>query len=182
MSEGRPWYREPESFVAVAALIVSLSALGVGLYEASLQRQHDRAEVWPHLEVGTFTSVDGAKVVVDNTGLGPAVVEAIAVTVDDKPAHGWRGVLQALVGDSTRNFNNTSLFEHGVRPGDRVQLLGLPATSLPSPFWAQVGRVKIHICYRSVFDERWIVDERLGTANQWTKVGECPAQVRGDDF
>jgi hypothetical protein len=182
MSEGRPWYREPESFVAVAALIVSLSALGVGLYEASLQRQHDRAEVWPHLEVGTFTSVDGAKVVVDNTGLGPAVVEAIAVTVDDKPAHGWHGVLQALVGDSTRNVSNTSLFEHGVRPGDRVQLLGLPATSLPTPFWTQVGRVKIRICYRSVFDERWIVDGRLGTANRWTKVGDCPAQVRGDDF
>jgi hypothetical protein len=87
MSEGRPWYREPESFVAVAALIVSLSALGVGLYEARLQRQHDRAEVWPNLEVGTFTTGDGAKVIVDNTGLGPAIVESVAAMVDDTVAH-----------------------------------------------------------------------------------------------
>ena len=47
MSEMRPWYTQPETFVAIAALIVSLSALGVGVYEASLQRSHDRAKDCP---------------------------------------------------------------------------------------------------------------------------------------
>jgi hypothetical protein len=182
MSDDRPWYREPETFVAIAALIVSLSALAVGVYEASLQRAHDRAEVWPNLEVGTFTSGEGAKIFVHNTGLGPAVVEAIAVTVDDKPLRTWRGVLQVLLGDSSRAFGNTSLFDHGVRPGDNVELLGLPTASLPTPFWQQIGRVKLRICYRSVFDERWIVDAKLGTANHRTPVSECPAQRDGDDF
>jgi hypothetical protein len=182
MSEDRPWYREPESFVAVAALIVSLSALGVGLYEARLQRQHDRAEVWPNLEVGTFTTGDGAKVIVDNTGLGPAIVESVAAMVDDAPAHTWRGVFRALLGDSARNFGNTSLFDHGVRPGDRVELLTLPASSLPTPFWPQIGRVRLRVCYRSVFEERWMVEARLGTANRRVKVTKCPAQGAGDDF
>ena len=182
MSEDRPWYREPESFVAVAALVVSFSALGVGVYEARLQRQHDRAEVWPNLEVGTFTSSDGASVIVDNTGLGPAVVEAVAVAVDNTPQHTWRGVLQALLGDSTRNFGNTSLADHGVRPGDRVELLRLPVPSVPTPFWAQIGRVRIRVCYRSVFDERWMLEARLGAANRRAPVTACPAQVSGDDF
>ena len=71
----KPGTREPETFVAVAALIVSLSALGVGVYEASLQRSHDRAEVWPHLEVEAFAGRRRRKVEVENTGLGPAVVE-----------------------------------------------------------------------------------------------------------
>lgn len=47
MKGDRPWYREPETFIAVAALVVSVSAVAVGLYEAQLQRAHDRAEVWP---------------------------------------------------------------------------------------------------------------------------------------
>ena len=82
----RPWYLEPETFVAVAALIVSFSALGVGVYEASLQRHHDRAEVWPNLELGTFTTGDEREGRWWTTrGWDPAVVEAIAVTVDDKP-------------------------------------------------------------------------------------------------
>ena len=182
MSEDRRWYREPESFVAIAALVVSLSALGVGVYEARLQRQHDRAEVWPNLEVGTFTSPDGATVIVDNTGLGPAVVEAVAVAVDSAPQHTWRGVLQALLGDSTRNFGNTSVLDHGVRPGDRLEFLKLPVGSLPTPFWEQIRRVRIRLCYRSVFGERWMLEARLGTANRRTVVTACPAQVPGDDF
>jgi hypothetical protein len=182
MSENRPWYREPETFVAVAALIVSLSALGVGVYEARLQREHDRAEVWPNLELGTFTSGAGASVVVDNTGLGPAVVEAIVVTVDDKPVHNWHGVLQSLLGDSTRAYSYSSLFEHGVRPGDRVQLFGLPPTSMPTPFWQQIGRLKIRICYRSVFNEYWMLDARLGSPNRRTGTDKCAPQAVEDHF
>lgn len=182
MTDTRRWYAEPESFVALAALIVSLSALGVGVYEARLQRTHDRAEVWPNLEVGTFTSNDGATVVVNNTGLGPAIVEAITVSVDDAPQHTWPGVLHALLGDSTRNFGNTSLFDHGVRPGDRVELLRLTPSSMPTPFWSKIGRVRIRACYRSVFDERWMLDARLGTANHRTAVAKCPSQAPGDDF
>lgn len=56
MSDDRPWYREPETFIAIAALIVSVSAMVVGIYEAALQRAHDRAEVWPHVELDTFTN------------------------------------------------------------------------------------------------------------------------------
>src|SRR5438552_4266118 len=51
MNGDRPWYREPETFIAVAALVVSVSPVAVGLYEAKLQRAHDRAEVWPHVEI-----------------------------------------------------------------------------------------------------------------------------------
>jgi hypothetical protein len=32
----RRWYSEPETFIAVAALVVSISAVVVGVYEASL--------------------------------------------------------------------------------------------------------------------------------------------------
>jgi len=31
MSDDRPWYREPETFIAVAALVVSISAVAVGI-------------------------------------------------------------------------------------------------------------------------------------------------------
>jgi hypothetical protein len=41
---------------------VSISAVVAGLYEASLQRAHDRAEVWPHLELETFLTSNRAGV------------------------------------------------------------------------------------------------------------------------
>ena len=182
MTDARKWYTEPESFVALAALIVSLSALGVGVYEAALQRQHDRAEVWPHAEVGLFVDTTGANVQVENTGLGPAVVESIDVSIDGKTQQSWGAILQTLVGDSLRAHSNNTAYEHGIRPGDRVLLFGLPRESLPTPFWSQMKRIVVTLCYRSVFGERWIVRDTLGVANHWTDASECPAQVATADF
>src|SRR5437667_2917470 len=101
MKGDRPWYREPETFIAVAALVVSVSAVAVGLYEAQLQRAHDRAEVWPHVEISTFVTPKGASLFVENTGLGPAIIKSVVVTVDGKPRRSWDDVLRAL-GDSAR--------------------------------------------------------------------------------
>ena len=182
MSENRKWYTEPESFVAIAALVVSLSALGVGVYEADLQRRHDRAEVWPHLEVELFVDDSGAKLLAENTGLGPAVVESIEVSFDGKAQHNWPEILHNLVADSLRSYSNNTVYEHGIRPGDRVTMLGLSRGSLPSPFWGQMKRIVVTICYRSVFADRWIVRDTLGVANHWNDASDCPAQVATADF
>lgn len=182
MSETRKWYTEPESFVALAALIVSVSALGVGLYEANLQRQHDRAEVWPHVEIELFAGDSGAKLQAENTGLGPAVVESIEVGVDGKAQHNWAGILHTLVGDTLRSYSNATVYEHGIRPGDAVTLLGLSRETLPKPFWEKMKRIVVTICYRSVFGDRWVVRDTLGTANHWRDTADCPAQDPKADF
>jgi hypothetical protein len=183
MTDTRRWYTEPETFVALAALIVSFSALGVGVYEARLQRDHDRAEVWPHLEVEVLVGTDGAKVQAENTGLGPAVVQSIDVSVDGRSQPDWPAVLKMLVPDSAaRRYDDNTVFQHSLRPGDRVNLLGLPVASLPTRFWEQIGRVVVSICYRSVFDERWLVVDTLGHADQWTDAKECPSQGAKSDF
>ena len=117
MSETRKWYTEPESFVAIAALIVSVSALGVGSTRRDSSGQHDRAEVWPHVEIGLFVDDSGAKLKVENTGLGPGVVESIEVRIDGKAQHNWRGILQDLVGDSPDRIPTTRSTSMASGPG-----------------------------------------------------------------
>src|SRR3954463_2920805 len=94
MNADRRWYTEPETFIAIAALVVSVSAVVVGLYEASLQRHHDRAEVWPHVEIQVFTKQTGAAIALENTGIGPAIIQSVVVTVDGRPQASWRDVLR----------------------------------------------------------------------------------------
>jgi len=178
----RPWYRQPDLFIALAALVVSISAVAVGLYEAALQRAHDRAEVWPHLEVGTFLAERGATVVLTNSGLGPAIVKSIAVTIDGKPVKDWAAALQTLLGAPAANFVVTTVFDTAVRPGDHVQILGLGQAQMPSPFWKSIGRVAVTICYASVFDQFWAIDARLGGRNVWRAVDHCPPQRADDDL
>jgi hypothetical protein len=182
MSEGRPWYREPETFIALAALVVSLTAVAVGIYEAWLQRAHDRAEVWPRLEVGTWTSDSGATLRIDNTGLGPALVDYIAVTVDGRPAHDWPSVIKSLYGDQVSSFGHSTVFEHALRPGDQHAFVHIPAKSVPANFWDAIARLTVTVCYSSVFHEHWIVVDKPGQSNKWSDAAECPRQPAGTDL
>lgn len=184
MSDGRPWYREPETFIAVAALVVSISAVAVGLYEAALQRRHDRAEVWPHVEITTFTSLNGATLSVENTGIGPALIKSVVVTVDGKRTRDWNEVLTALLGHTPpQPFSNSTIAESALRPGNKVTLVGLPNGDMPPGFWSAIGRVGLAICYGSVFDEFWqLSDSAIGHRTRWTRVDHCPTQGDSDDF
>jgi hypothetical protein len=184
MSADRPWYQEPETFVAVAALIVSVSAVAVGLYEASLQRAHDRAEVWPHVEVGTFTTPTDATVYLENTGVGPAVVNSIVVTVDGKPRRNWEDVVTALFGDEApARFGHETVLDHSLRAGDKVVVLDFSTASIPE-FWDHIRRVGITVCYASVFGDHWELDApRLGGGKlKWTPVARCDAQPAASAF
>jgi len=179
----RRWYTEPETFIAVAALIVSISAVAVGLYEASLQRHHDRAEVWPHLEIQVFTKQTGGEIDLQNTGIGPAIVKAATVTVDGKRVRTWKDVLRTLNGADPVPFGNFSAVQHGLRPGDRLSLIDLPLADMPRDFWHSIGRVGVSVCYASVFDQYWIVEsKRLGEGVAWREVAACPTPPSNESF
>jgi hypothetical protein len=183
MAEGRPWYREPETFIALAALVVSLSAVAVGIYEAWLQRAHDRAEVWPHMEISTFTSPEGAAVYLENTGLGPAIINSMVVAVDGKTRKDWSDVMQAMLGGPPPRFSRTTVDDHALRAGDKVQLIQLASKDLPPNFWDWIKRIRIQVCYESAFHEQWVVTEdQLGVASVWTAVSECPRRPAGTEF
>jgi hypothetical protein len=183
MSADRPWYREPETFIAVAALIVSVSAVVVGIYEASLQRAHDRAEVWPHVELSTYVTPKGAALYLENNGIGPALIKSITVRVDGRPQHNWAEVLQRLLGRPASQLENSTVRERAVRAGDRVTLVGIPTSDMPPSFWKSIGRVSVAVCYSSVFDEHWTVtDVALGGSSVWAKVKGCPAQAPDAEF
>lgn len=116
MSDAQAWYRQPETFIAVAALVVSISAVVVGIYEASLQRAHDRAEVWPHLELETFITPEDASLYLENTGIGPAVVQSVDVAVDGRRRRNWEEVVRALVGRPAQPSATETVVNHACAP------------------------------------------------------------------
>jgi hypothetical protein len=182
MAEDRPWYREPETFIAVAALIVSLTAVAVGIYEAALQRKHDIAEVWPHLELSTWVEGSEATLRLENTGLGPALVKYVEVRVDGKSQANWGDALQTLYGHEPPAHSQATVVEHALRPGDRTILVGVPTKTVPPDFFTWVSRVSVRVCYASVFDSYWMLTDTLDKSSQWETVRGCPAQPRKTDL
>jgi hypothetical protein len=179
----RRWYTEPETFVALTALVVSISAVAVGIYEASLQRKHDVAEVWPHVELSVYTTPTGASLSLQNSGIGPAIIKSVVVTVDGRRRRNWPDAAQALLGGTPVLTQTSTVVERGVRPGDNITMVAVSATSLTPRFWQVIGRLAVSVCYASVFDDHWLLsDDHVGGMSTWTQVSACPQPASGTDF
>jgi hypothetical protein len=182
MADDRPWYREPETFIALAALVVSLTAVIVGIYEAALQRKHDVAEVWPHLELSTWVDTGTASLRLENTGIGPGLVKYVDVRVDGQPRANWDDALQALYGHEPPPHSNADVVGHALRPGDRMILVGVPSKTVPRNFWTWVTRVTVRVCYVSVFESYWMLTDTLSKGSRWETVRSCPTQPPKTDL
>ena len=181
-NESRRWYAMPDMIVALSAVFISLCTFAVSGYGAWLQRHHDRAEVWPHVELSLVNTPEQSTLSIDNTGIGPAIIKSLVVTVDGKPARNWPDVLTAVLGRAPDAFNQSTVVSRALRAGDHVTLIGLRRVDLPTGSIAKFARVGIEICYSSVFDDSWrLTDDHLGGESQWQETGKCSV-VAGSEF
>ena len=105
------------SFVAVS---LSVLALAASAYQSMLMRDQtrlmqveSRASVWPSVAIGendTHTPTeDQFTWRVDNNGVGPAKIESVQVSVDDKPYRNWKEISAVLVPDHPFHAQQSSI-------------------------------------------------------------------------
>jgi hypothetical protein len=180
--ESRRWYTKPDMIVALSAVLISLCTVGVTGYEAWLQRHHDRAEVWPHVELSLVNTPEQSTLSLENTGIGPAIIKSFIVTVDGKPAHNWREALAAVLGRAPDVIENSTVVSRALRAGDRIAVVAVRRSDLPPGSMAKFARLAIRVCYASVFDDYWTLsDLHLGGDSEWIETKSCPV-VAGSEF
>lgn len=163
--------------VGFAAVLISVCAVAVGGYEAYLQRKHDRAQVWPHLELTLTSATTGAELQVINAGIGPAVVRSVNVLVDGRPTSGWQDVFNSMLNHQPARYRTSTIRERVLRAGEQVTLVALPRAELPPDLPARLGRIGIEVCYASVYGEIWkLTSHGLGGRSEWSEGGRCPHQ------
>jgi len=166
-----PRGRDP---VALISALVGLLALLVSAYTAHAMRQQTRAQVWPYLAV----SIEPFRqsIVVANKGTGPAVVRYAQVFVDGKAYKSWDGVLHALDLQPDPKHSASTMLGAVLVPGDSRPVLDMTNKDASEPFFAAShGHLALRLCYCSVLDECWDLDER--TQKDWdppTPVKQCP--------
>lgn len=163
--------------VGFAAILISVCAVAVGGYEAYLQRKHDRAQVWPHLELTLTSGPTGAELQVINAGIGPAVVRSVNVLVDGRPTAGWQDVFKSMLNHPPGRYSTSTIRERVLRAGEQVTLVAVPTAELPPDLPARLGRIGIEVCYASVYGDVWkLVSRGLGGPTEWSEGDQCPHQ------
>jgi hypothetical protein len=177
----RPFWRQPEWVITLVTVVTSVAALALGAYTAQLQRRHDSASVWPHLEFGITFAQQTSGMQIINSGVGPAIVQAVTVTVDGHVVRSWPEIFKLVLDSAPTKYSSSSVSDHVIRAGETVNWFQLPTNILPPDIQARIARVAIEVCYASVYDEHWIVeDDHAGQGSVWRNVNRCPTPGRSD--
>ena len=149
--------RRIEFVVAALASFVSLLALAVSAYATYWQRQQARAQVWPRLQLGSYTEKDFAYYALENVGTGPAEIRAVEVTFDGKPVRQWEE-LRALVGGKPPvkgDFSTASLRARVLGSGNNIKILGGRGPDAVAAMSQVFARTVVRLCYCSILEECW---------------------------
>ena len=154
---GRHRLFEPQMIMAVCAVLISLCAVSVSIYETSLMREHQRLSVWPRLEIMKSYGNNRFVLNISNRGTGPALIQSVVVTVDGTPVDTWQAMMKKLHLDGKPiSFAQSQINRRVIRAGENIE-----AFLLKDPQYAdQVGqamieRVDVIICFQSIYGEGW---------------------------
>ena len=171
-------------YETIIVTLIGVSALFVSGYTAYVQRQQVRAAVWPILEYGTSND-PRIRFILDNKGVGPAIIRNVIVRVDGEPARNWEAALQKLIGPGQYKFTQSSMNGHVMAAGESMDIMvphnfdGTPlASDKSNPLWVALnkerGRVAIEICYSSTLGDCWTLRRDANGKSTTTESRSCP--------
>ena len=160
------WLSRPEAIIGLCAVIVSVVAVFVSAYEARIQREWQRAAVWPYVQLSrSFFYAKGdapeqrkwtLTLNAENAGVGPAQVKDFRVTVNGKPQRTWRAAIQALLGTQADISYGESTINGMIIPAGRsVQMFQYVNQPDAQKLYGEMKRLNFSACFCSVFDECW---------------------------
>ena len=157
-SQKKSHFLNPDMLIAYSAILVGLCALVVSIYEANIFRQQQKASVWPCLEF-SFSTGDGFSYILKNKGVGPAIIKWVCVKVDGESVKSWGEYLHNIFdGDSVKlNFRTSFISDRVISADEEIKLLSFDDPVAIHRVISQMDRVSFEICYRSIFEDYWII-------------------------
>lgn len=167
---------------ARSSLGVASSALDVSRDALDLQKEHNRVSVRPALNLSRQISFEGGdegslfRLKVENRGLGPANIRWSALFLNDERQSGWLRMLGNLGLEKAKHGNFYQLGRrHTLLPNDEivlVELLDEASAHAANGNW-NMGRLEIHFCYCSFYDDCWMA-EWSGPTSPGYSTESCP--------
>lgn len=162
------------SIGTIAALVLSIVAISISVLEVTTMRTQQRAEVWPYLQINSSYSADKYRILLENKGVGPALVKSVKMYVDGQlaTANNFDNIIVDLVGkENAFSYDVYEVFDPDqsvISSQEQIRLFSVPLVNrdksagrfLPGIKFAEQSkdRFNISVCYCSIHNDCWTTD------------------------
>ena len=150
-----------EMFIAVFAVIISLSTLFVYIYQSNLMKQQQKMSVWPHLTIGPSVSNDNLTLRMMNQGIGPAIIEKAEIVYEGRLLNGVQDLMTIVPDSLQAPFSYSSLWAGQViMAGEPIDLFSVSSSGAVRYLAGELGagRILLEVCYSSVYGDTWVTN------------------------
>lgn len=147
----------------IIAIFIALLALGVTLWQLSVQRKHNRMSVKPYLVFNRILLLESPQMTIElkNTGLGPAFIKDMTVYVDGVPFNKsiilpWKDILKQA-GIITTNVMEMTLYKYAISAGNTEVIVQAETFKSQKVEMKCIHRIDVKIQYESFYSESFEV-------------------------
>ncbi|MBD2752363.1 hypothetical protein [Spirosoma validum] len=157
-----------DTYLSILAVVSSFCAIGITFYQAYLQRTQQYASVMPVLDLyhtGRFDdNTSGSAMTVSNFGLGPAFIDSVQYYYRKKRYDNMYNLTRDALAEehvADSSLVISDLWRDKVIPQDeKIYLYKTSDRHAAEQLHQSAGNMDIVIYYRSVYNERWVMDSR----------------------
>ena len=155
-----------DRLLAFSAVLLSLAALVVSIFQTAILREQQRASAWPHLQVHLDRRDASFELRLLNNGVGPAVLESVSLSHAGQPYEHFGELFQKRVQRFLPDTLDYGWFYAGLAPGEvlragqEVELLrsirSYEVQALADSLMRQPSTT-LSIEYADVYGNRWLL-------------------------
>ena len=152
-----------QTFGTALAIIISLAAMFVSIYEASILKSQQTSMVWPYLDLSQQSDNNGFAIEISNKGTGPAIITSVQVDYNGLPVESIDVLMDSLNPNRTFGYDilrNSTLGNQVFMSGEKRIVFGLPYNDETRVVQSNLGKIRIRIGYKSVLEEHWYFDSK----------------------
>ena len=184
--------RRADLLTTVALTIISLCALVVTVWQTQVMQaqqqvmqEQAKLSAWPFLEINMQTQttsgnrIDTVSLHVVNKGIGPAIVEKAQVYLDGQPLGSLEHLIEKLdtLAGATGEpylFSRSLVDRRALLPSEQQALFQLYDSARIARFRQYAGQMKLQICFRSAFNDYWLITRDGLAGGEPLITEECP--------
>jgi hypothetical protein len=163
---------------SLCALFISAIAAAASIYQLHMASSSIAAQTWPYVAIGWSYADDQSGIVVDNDGLGPALIRDVVLKIDGHPQHDALQAVSLLIdisADAKGQIHMDALVPGTViRSGSSARLFSVSGAKWDSQLRHAQSRIELEVCYCSVLERCWI--SSMQTLAQ--SIAKCPRRNR----